>query len=275
MNLLEREVGDFPLSIGTSYALQGLFGTHPNQKPVPINISTIDVIWVNIKTLTRNLYAAMTASQTQTIDYNEAVDVLFTEAESIMTIVQQTRIKAKVIFYLASANAAVWKFPNALWKKPKTVKQLGYDIYEKQVATELYWRLKDVYPDSTIEFDEPEGKNGICVMLTHFPMELLWKDRFNRLLLLESHTGKVKPYNQWYTKLNGVREDMPMPFNRFTLQLFGDGVVMDSFKRNLRHEVIDLAKTNRWSGVTTLDLMYHTIQQNGSSDLRQLYTLLK
>lgn len=275
MNVLEREVGDFPLSIGTSYALQGLFNTHPNQKPVPLNVSTIDTIWINIKTLTRNLYAALGSAQTQTIDYNEAVDILVTEAESILTIVQQTRIKAKVIFYLASSNAALWKYPHALWKKPKTVKQLGYDIYEKQVATECYLRLKEQLPEHTVELENPEGRNGICVMLTHFPMELLWKDRFTRLMLLESHTGKVKPYNQWYTKLNGVREDMPMPFNRFTLQLFGDGVIMDSFKRPLRQEFIELAKANRWTGITTIDLMYHTIQQKGSDELKQTYSLLK
>ena len=42
-----------------------------------------------------------------------------------------------------------------------------------------------------------------------------------------------------------------MPFNAMTLQIFGDGENFAAYPRKLKLELIELAKKNKWSPITT------------------------
>lgn len=277
MEIIERDVGQLPISIGTSLAFEGLLGIHPQKPEQPTNVKTIQQVWVNIRTLARNLFEAMPTEKALGIDFTAAVGVLLTEVQTIQIALTQYGCSSKVRFYLASKDAVKWTFPKAKFKEAKTPKQIAYVMFERFVCIELYQQMKALNID-VMEIDaKPKPGEGIVAILTHYPHELLWKPQFSRLLLLESHTGKLKTYNTWYTKLTGLKGkgvDCPMPFTEFTIQVFGDGQTLEGQALSIRKELKELATEKKWTGITTPDKVYHGIM-NGSKELKDLYKLLR
>jgi hypothetical protein len=275
MDIIERTVGDIPVSIGTALAFAGLLGTLPEPIRQPVDLKSVREVWVNLRTLARNLYAAMPSEATQQIDLVGAVDVLEEEVKTLSTVLAQHGSKCRVRFYMASKDAIKWAFPHANFKQAKTPKQLGYDMYERFCSIELFQRIKASGVD-VLEIDRlPPKTDGTVALITHFPTELLWRSQFARLLLLESHTGKLKTFNQWYTKLNGIKEDTLMPFNSFTLQVFGDSVVLDSQSIKVKKQLKELAVAKRWTGMTTQDKIHHDIMSSKSEELIAAYKQLR
>jgi hypothetical protein len=276
MDIIERDVGQIPVSIGTSLAFEGLLGIHPNPPKQPTNVKTIQTVWINLRTMARNLFQAVPTDKAMEMDYTNSVAVLLTETQTLPVALAQQGFTGKIRYYLASKEAVKWMFPKANFKKAETPKQLAYEMFERFVAIELYQQMKAANMD-VMEIDQkPKSGEGIVAILTHYPHELLWKPQFSRLLLLESHTGKLKTYNTWYTKLNGIKEnEYPMPFTEFTLQVFGDGQLIDPQQpRKIREELKQLSKDKKWTGITTPDKFYHDIM-TGSKELKDLYKLLR
>ncbi|MNM12177.1 hypothetical protein D3C81_223490 [compost metagenome] len=276
MDIIERDVGQIPVSIGTSLAFEGLLGIHPNPPVQPTNVKTIQTIWVNIRTLARNLFQAVPTDKALEMDYTNSVSVLLNETQVLPVALAQQGYTGKIRYYLASKDAVKWAFPKANFKELKSPKQIAYDMFERFVSIELYQQMKAANMD-VMEIDrKPKSGEGIVAILTHYPHELLWKPQFSRLLLLESHTGKLKTYNTWYTKLNGISEnEYPMPFTEFTLQVFGDGeLIAPQQPRAIREELKQLSKDKKWTGITTPDKLYHDVMSS-SKELRDLYKLLR
>ncbi|MND91482.1 hypothetical protein D3C80_836070 [compost metagenome] len=276
MDIIERDVGQIPVSIGTSLAFEGLLGIHPNPPVQPTNFKTIQTIWVNIRTLARNLFQAVPTDKALEMDYTNSVSVLLNETQVLPVALAQQGYTGKIRYYLASKDAVKWAFPKANFKELKSPKQIAYDMFERFVSIELYQQMKAANMD-VMEIDrKPKSGEGIVAILTHYPHELLWKPQFSRLLLLESHTGKLKTYNTWYTKLNGISEnEYPMPFTEFTLQVFGDGeLIAPQQPRAIREELKQLSKDKKWTGITTPDKLYHDVMSS-SKELRDLYKLLR
>lgn len=277
MNIIERDVGKIPVSIGTSLAFEGLLGIHPEPPMQPTNVKTIQEVWVNLRTLARNLFQGMSTDDALDVDYNSAVSVLTTEVQTLQIALVQLGYSGKLRFYLASKDAVKWSFPKAKFKEAKTPKQIAYNMFERFVCIELLAQLKELNVP-VMEIDaKPKGGEGVVALLTHYPHELLWKPQFSRLLLLESHTGKLKTYNTWYTKLTGLKSkdvDYPMPFTEFTIQVFGDGQTLDSQPRKLRDELKELSRVKKWTGITTPDKLYHDIM-GSSKELKDAYKLFR
>lgn len=277
MDIIERDVGQIPVSIGTSLAFEGLLGIHPTQPRQPTNVKTIQTVWINLRTMARNLFEAVPTEKSLSVDYTNAVAVLLTEVQTLPVAMAQHGYTGKIRYYLASKDAPKWAFPKANFKVPKTPKQIAYDMFERFVSIELLQQMKALKLD-VMEIDaKPKSGEGVVAILTHYPHELLWKPQFSRLLLLESHTGKLKTYNEWYTKLNGLKSkdvDYPMPFTEFTIQIFGDGQTLDSQPRKIREELKELSKTKKWTGITTPDKLYHDVM-SGSKELKDMYKLLR
>lgn len=267
MDLIEREVGQFPVSMGTSLAIEGFLGIHPNQTKPPLDVRTVKEVWINLRTLARNLWNSIKTERLNVINPAQAVMVLMQEVQTIPVVLQQAGSKVKVQYYIASQDQVRWTFPRATFKQAKTPKQMAYEVYERYAAIELYKQMvAEGIPVMEIK-KLPPKTDGTVAILTHYPSELLWKDQFSRLFLLESNTGKLKPWNMWYTKLNGVKEDTPLPFDKFTLQVFGDGVMIEPQPRGVKAQLKTLAESKRWSPITKADKMHYDI---GSSDLKEL-----
>lgn len=274
MDLIEREVGKIPVSIGTSLAFEGYLDIHPNQPKQPLDVKTVKEIWVNLRTLARNLWQAVPTAEVANLNPAAAVDVLMQEVQTIPVALAQNGARAKVRYYITGKDSMKWTFPNSQFKQAKTPKQMAYEVYERYAAIELYRRMKDEGMEVILIERKPPPSDGTVALLTHYPSDLLWKEHFNRLLLLESHTGKLKPWNLWYTKLHNITEATPMPFNKFTLQVFGDGVDLIPQPRNIIGQLKQLALNKRWSPVTTDSKMYHDIQ-SGNKELKEAYAKLR
>lgn len=275
MDLIEREVGKIPVSIGTSLAFEGYLGIHPNPPKQPIDVKSVKEIWVNLRTLTRNLWQAVPTADVSSINPAAAVDVLMQEVQTIPVALAQNNARAKVRYYIVGKDSMKWSFPKAEFKQAKTPKQMAYEVYERYAAIDLCRRMKDEGME-VIEIDnKPPKSEGTVALITHYPSDLLWKEHFNRLLLLESHTGKLKPWQLWYTKLQNVSEDRPIPFNKFTLQVFGDNVELVPQPRQVIAQLKQLAENKRWSPVTTESKVHHDIMSSGSKDLKDAYVKLR
>lgn len=275
MDIIEREVGQFPVSVGTSLAIEGFLGIHPNQQKQPIDVKTVKEIWINLRTLARNLWNAVKTERLNVINPAQAVLVLMQEVQTIPVVLQQAGSRTKVRYYITSQDQLKWRFPKATFKQAKTPKQMAYEVYERYTAIELYKQMREEGLNVVEVNKSPPSTEGTVAMLTHFPSDLLWKDNFQRLLLLESNTGKLKPWNLWYTKLNGVKEETPLPFDKFTLQVFGDGVVLDSQPRGVKAQLKTLAEAKRWSPITKQDKMYYDITTHGGKELKEAYLMLR
>lgn len=275
MDLIEREVGQFPVSMGTSLAIEGFLGIHPNQTKPPLDVKTVKEIWINLRTLARNLWNSIKTERLNVIDPAQAVMVLLQEVQTIPVVLQQAGVKVKVQYYIASMDQVRWTFPHAIFKKAKTPKQMAYEVYERYVAITLYKQMvEEGIPVMEIK-KLPPKTDGTVALLTHYPSELFWKDQFSRLFLLESNTGKLKPWNMWYTKLNNVKEDTPLPFDKFTLQVFGDGVLIEPQPRGIKAQLKTLAEARRWSPITKPDKIHYDIGTYGTKELKEAYATLR
>lgn len=275
MYLVEREVGQIPVSIGTSLAFEGYLGIHPNQPKQPIDVKSVKEIWVNLRTLARNLWSAVPTAEVSNLNPAAAVDVLMQEVQTIPVALAQAGARAKVRYYITGKNSMKWMFPKAQFKEAKTPKQMAYEVYERYTSIELAQRMK-AEGIELIEIDrKPPPSDGTVALITSYPHELLWKESFNRLLLLESHTGKFKPWQLWYTKLNNVKEDTPMPFSKFTIQVFGDGADIVPQSRAIVAQVRLMALNRKWSPVTAESKVYHDITTHGSKELKEAYATLR
>lgn len=275
MQLIEREIGQIPVSMGTSLAFEGYLGIHPAQPKQPIDVKTVKEIWINIRTLVRNLWSAVPSGEVANIDPAGAVEILMKEVETIPIALAQYGARAKVRYYLVGTDSMKWTFPKAEFKQAKTPKQMAYEVFERYVSIDLYKRMREEHLDVMEINKAPPKSDGTIALLTHFPSDLLWKEHFNRLLLLESNTGKIKPWNLWYTKLNNIDVDTPLPFNKFTLQVFGDGLNLVPQPRQIVGQLKQLAVSKKWSPVTTESKAYHDIMSNGSKELKEAYVKLR
>ena len=275
MEPIHRETGHFPLSIGTSLAIEGLLGQHPDNPPKPRAYRGATQLWINLRTLIRNYFAAMTADDLHRATTDVNIDLLLTEVTTIPTLLEQHQNgQCQAVFYVVDLAETKWAFPGGLYKEPKTPKQVKRAQLEHLTLILLLQQLDENRLPYTQVGTYPKVQPGVIALLTHFPHELLWRFMFSELYLLESHTGKLKSATQWLTKLKGVGEDDHLPFNAFTLQLFGDGVLFNAHPKALRDEVKQLATTRKWTGVTTLVKIRQDINRYASTALKEVFSEL-
>lgn len=246
--LAEREMGQYPISIGTSLALEGANGVYPDREESPPPLLKYNRLWINVDTLFRNLFGSFTAENQDRVVAKDLAIALASEFSPIDGVVQETAgQKVKVTFYQNQYSRLPAWFPNANLKKPTTPKQRVFAALRADALRQLPTYLDEV---DLRYLDGPINGDGRALILTHSVLDLLSAARFDDLTLLESHTGKIKPRSQWGTKL-GVKDET-IPFNAFTLQAFGDGSTLFSpLSIKYRRAILEVAKNDRWVTVTT------------------------
>jgi hypothetical protein len=247
--LAEREMGQYPISIGTSLALEGANGVYPEREESPAPLLKYNRLWINVDTLFRNLFGSLTAEDQARVTAKDLAIALASEFSPIDAAVAETAgQKVKVTFYQNHHSHMSKWFPKANLKKPTTPKQRIFAGLRAETLRHLPDYLDEVdfrHTDGILDGD------GRALILTHSAVDLLSVGHFDELALLESHTGKIKPRSQWGTKL-GVKDET-VPFNTFTLQAFGDGATLLSpMSIKYRRAILEVAKNDRWVSVTTL-----------------------
>ncbi|QVD49141.1 hypothetical protein LUCX_71 [Xanthomonas phage vB_XciM_LucasX] len=256
-----RDVGQVPVSIGTSLALEGAFGIYPDRPEMPPPLQRVRQVWVNLRTIVRNLYACLPTEVRDMVLPDDLWQAALGELTIIRNAVTQTsRGQVQVVYYVSDYARMHQRFPGAILREPKTPKQIFQHKIEDTTLRMMLERNHDQHVE-LYDFDIT-GQHQASFIITHLPVDLLARYRFERLELLESHTGIVKGPAAWNTKLTNGRELSNIPFNKFTLQLFGDnGNMFAPQAPTLRKTVLALAHRWSWTNVSSLDLVRSTIQK--------------
>lgn len=268
-----RELGQVPVSIGTSLALEGAFGIledNPDNNPV---INRVDVLYVNLRTLIRNLVGAIPPGDIDEV-YPEDLAVMLINEVSIIeqAVLQFTGGRVKTQVYLCNYRQMPKRFPFAILKAAKTSIQQLAAVREEHVVTEFLNLLPQNPTVRIIETDmdlTPDPRK--VLMLTSYAVDLLQRYRFSSLILLESHTGAAKSQAMWHTKLTNGKELSNIPFDQMTIQFFGDnGNLFTGFPIKYRRVLLSIAEKNRWNSLTTKDYIISCVHKAYEPDLEQL-----
>lgn len=259
--LAAREVGQLPVSIATSLALEGAFGIYPDRPAVrPAPILTYQDLWINLRTLMRNLLGALPSEVTDRFMPEYFAFALVQELQVIEAeVLRLSEGLTQTVCYISDHVDLRRVLPSAPLRVVKTPKQEFSDMLERRGIA----MLLDALGGQVRQFrTELEGRQRKALILTHHPVDLLSRYNFRQLDLLESHTGLLKNSSQWYTKLSGGRDLPPLPFNKFTLTLFGDNnnlLVTQPLK--LRRAVLEVAELDNWTAITTMDKIRHSLKK--------------
>ena len=253
-----RELGEgVPVSIGTALALESVFGDGQSEKPP---IKSIKEFWFNVRTLIRNILGAYTTEERKLITAQQLYMDLYSELQIIDASVQRySSNQCKAVFYVCTHQSLARKFPHAVLKQLKSEQQLYMRALEENAIkllapnVQLFnWRVFDT---------ELDGRHPTAFIMTHYAIDLLSKSYFERLALIESHTGTIKPPMLWHTKLTNGNDLPQMPFNRFTLQIFGDrSICFNAMPGKMREYVITMSRENKWTPATTKDKILYAIK---------------
>ena len=249
MDTEQREIGAYSISIGTSLALEGALGVHPDNKTKK-QLHRYKSFYVNVETLFRNLYGSLPTDVKDNILVLDYAQTLAQEMSLIDSIVnEETKGYNKAYFYINDQKDLNKYLTKAKFKTIFTDKQKARATLAKAVIKEHYKHLDEnikvkVYKNKIL------GKTPTLV-LTHFPTDLLSVYEFPRLDLLESHTGEIRNKSTWWKKLHLGKSEL-LPFNAFTLQVYGDNVYIDPQKIALRRAVAELAVKHKWTQTTSI-----------------------
>ena len=267
--LSDRATGLYPISIGTSLALESLFGIAPDaydrEDPnkaiiIPPNKNPpgkhYDAILFNLRTLVRNFINSIPGKDSVNLVAEDIAMSLIGELMYCDELVSRTLGHLERVFYTLDYAAISHAYPLATPKVLQTDKQL----FQAKLETECL----NIILSHQIPIDKRYYRKSItdnynrAVVLTHMPVDLLSRHQFELMTLLESHTGKLKTRNEWYTKFGVSNKDelINIPFTDVTLQLFGDGNQLFSPKPiGVRKQFLEASIKGKWIYSTTPDKM--------------------
>lgn len=260
MSLADRTIGGFPIAIGTSLALETLFEPrlppYDPERTIPEkgDIRHYQTAWFNVATLFRNVVGAVTKEQFKAASIRDLVEALEHECDVIQSIFEQEGQNAcKPFFYIAEYPQLERHRKQNLvdMREERTLDQLAYktawlDVVKalKKYSTKSWWQSVE---DAVVP---PQRTRSLIV--THVPLDLSQYGKFDRLVLLESHTGKLKPRTLWYTKYHELgRETLhTLPFHKPLLYLFGDHTQIRPTAPSLRRMIVEISRNRQWTPMT-------------------------
>lgn len=260
----DREIGELPLSIGTSLAIESLIER--------TNTLQYDSIYFNMDTIVRNYYQAWPTNKRRAIDIDVFVTDIIEEVEWLIELF--TGMDIDCYLYKCSYKSLASQLPLGNIVVPSTQLQVEYDKIQDIVIEHVINKLKDTDNANHIKrYDSSiTGNYDNAVFLTHKCTDLVLYKNFKSVYLLESHTGAIKGKSEWNSKLGGGSTER-IPFNKLTLQIFGDnGKSIRALGSKVRKSILELATNNGWSHMTTIDKVKRNL--SGLKN-RYLYELLK
>lgn len=270
-----REMGELPISIGTSLSLQALYNNHPDRKPEKhLPVLKADVLYINVRTLFRNIMSATDNSKATDVKSKDYLIALKDELKDIGDYLKNQENSIKVYFYLPTYDSLHKEFGSvAELREPRTDLQKQKLEIEKQVFAELEKELKALEPEKryvNIIDITIESKDRVkSFILTHYPVDLLYVKGFSKVYLLESHTGKIKDEREWYTKFSADASER-VPFNKAMLVFFGDsGGMFKPQHHKARKALLKVAEKYKWTYQTTKDKILLNLQLGGEGMIQQ------
>lgn len=265
-----RTIGMLPISVGTSLALEP-FLVPGHMAGELRGTPQMDTLMLNISTMIRNVVQAYETRYHGILNIHTVhADVIEDLSAIYDTLGQLAKIKPDLVLYDRQYTSIPRQYPRGNVWTPSTDSQKKYAALEKGVIMMLHQTLKQFLLKTE---KIPSSPKSVYVM-THHPVDLAdHPTGFKDINLLESHTGAVKGFELWYTKLTGGKELDKIPFNKLTLQVFGDKST--DFKANkflYKQTVLSLAEQFNWTPVTTTERVKLGLSTIKDSDLRHALT---
>lgn len=284
-SFMNRNTSSFPISIGTSLALESIFlpRTTPYDStrriPNEILLSEYDEIWFNVSTLFRNLRGSVVSNVIKQTDYKEMTDWLIVDMANIMDLfLREGKGMCRVYFYTSNYKALKSKYSGskvvAFREKVTAIQKFDAKL-ESDTTKELLKR----YPKDIVQFDSkiiPGGVSSRALIMTHIPYDLCSYNKFAKLDLLESHTGILKTKRDWASKFNvyETERQLWLPFLEKILLIFGDPYLIKPMLPGIRGEVIRIGRISKWTPMTTLDKVNMDLRQITEDMVRHIIVAL-
>lgn len=260
-----RTLGALKLSVGTSMALE---------KDALFQLQTTTAFMVNLRTLVRNVI------QSYQTDEKPTEDQLFNDSKSDLGELAKWLSESSgfrvinFIVYYPSYKSLPSLFKKAERVDPEQMKTKRAEEY--RLIEKICNRLLATYPKQITKTDSTlPSFVGKGLIITHHVVDLTLTSAVTRLKLLESYTGVIKPYTQWYTKLTGGTELHFIPFNKLTIQIFGDrSTNFYSSSKAIKDLTVQLAHNKKWSSGTSFSKVKSDINSMPRSITREGLKLL-
>ena len=245
-----RAIGGLGMSVGTSRAFE-TGGAHVAR--------TADTILFNLRTLIRNARAAYEHTDKETNDAEQLVKDVTSDMGLLAKWIEENRNgrPVQLVVYCPSYTGLKRKFPHATLWEPTSDKQKAEAKVTEAVVKALLQKFPKLITATGDGMPEFKGKG---IVMTHHVVDLVDIAGLGRLYLLESYTGDLKPFTLWYTKLTGGDNLHYMPFNKLTIQVFGDRATnFKTSSHGIKELVKRLAQEGKWTSATTLSRVRGTI----------------
>lgn len=272
MDPLDRALGLYSITMGTSLALEGVFHTGEYEDPSNKKRDLKDkLLLVNIRTLIRNAINAFPSQFKNLIDADIIYPTLVDDIKGIVATIKKEEPTCEVVFYHCSYKSADKEFPNVNnfnndGENGKVV-SVARSV-QRTIEVEIFNSYDDLKEETGAEFLEFDCKletKKPTVLLTHYPADLLSADNMPSCLLLESHTGKLKGPSEWTSKLTGKPANVP--FTKAMWSLFGDGVHIGSQPIKMRRVILKLGEKYKWNHRTTDSRIIEAVKFAGEPHL--------
>lgn len=245
-----RAIGALGMSVGTSLAFEG---------EAAKNIRSADSVMFNLSTMVRNAHAAYETEDKEKTDVKQLAMDVGSDLRLIGGWLEKARSNKPIqmVVYIADYSGLKSLFPHASIWEPKSEKQLAYAKLLNSVLAALEKEYGKLIVKTKASVPPFVGKG---IVLTHHVVDLTSVNGVARLYLLESYTGLLKPFTLWYTKLTGGEELHYLPFNRLTIQVFGDkSTNFKASSHGIKELIKKLAVSHKWTSATTMSRIRGTI----------------
>jgi len=253
--LSNRTTSGFPLSIGTSLAIESILEpispVYDETRKVPKldNLTSYAYIAFNTSTLLRNIISSIKYSEAVIVPNKDFYEVLLDEIGFLSNSLSLLGIDTR--FYINTYDYVYNTYEkNNKLRKLHTEKQLYIDSILKYCLDRL---RKDTEVD-VFHKDIRYNKEDSVLIMTHIPFDLLSFSNFIKLDLLESHTGLLKTRKDWWSKYYPMPGDADMsflPLLEYLLTVFGDHVMFSPDTLEKRKEVYKHMKDKKVNPLTT------------------------
>lgn len=259
------DVGFYPMSIGTSLAIEGLNGTGERvDTNKGFDTKWFGALFVNLRMLVRNAIGSFPYAEQNSLTNREIIPMVERDFEGITKYAPE---ELEVVPYICSHKSINKEFKGK-FKQYETDKQkIAIAIEESAIK-----KLEEKYSDTLTHFDIQLKGDKRTILLTHHPIDLLSASKFPELVLLESHSGKLKSAKDWSTKLRTLEAPEVVPFNKVTLQLYGDNNMFMPQQKKLRDVLLKIGQKKRWNATTSQSSMLLDVRNAYEP---QLYKILK
>jgi len=251
----DRTVTVTGLSIGTGLAMETLFDVEPydkdRAKPTKVKPSDFKLHVYNIYTLYRNVVGSIKYNEKdRLVADNKVKEQLLNDMYNLITLYDP--VDTELVFYLPDYTKIYREYNKG--KDGSVYKPyVDYTFMKDNISklnfpgTVFKGMVKDLLPRGDIR----------SLLLTSYTVDLVNHYASPGLMLLESHTGKIKNRTEFGTKYKplGKRDMTHLPMNSKLLYILGDKTLVKPLSTLDRRAIYEISKVKLWSPVMSRSIL--------------------